>query len=172
MIRMSRKNTTKILKFIVVAVLFVIIQTVFIRFVEIGGVVPDMLFVFVVFHACVNRKFKEIIIVAVSFGIISDFICHSSFVGCTAVYTYCAASAYFLKNLFIKPNIFFVGVIALLIFMLGKSFQYPAVCKYIGFSGYFAKDVIPTGFYNTVCFFVMNMISVIAGRKGVKNDAL
>lgn len=171
--KMNREKINKYLKFGSIALLFIVIQTVFGIYIEINDIVPDLFFAFVIFYACINGKFKEVVIVAMVYGIISDFVCHSEFVGCTAMYTYCAAIVYFVKNLFIKPNIVFLSVIALVTFIFGKSLLYPVLLlnTKIGFSYYFANDIIPSAFYNTVCFFVIDLIWVIAQKRREKNNA-
>lgn len=172
--RMNKENIKRILSFGLIAITIVIFQTVLSGAIMIKGTVPDLFFVFILIYACINRKFKEVITVSVVFGVISDYLCHSVFLGYMAMYTYSAAIGYYLKNLFIKPNIIFLSVIALLVFMIGKTLIYPVLwfTAGVGFSNYFVNDIVPSGFYNTVCFFVVQIILLVAEKKGVRKNAI
>ena len=140
--------------------LFTVLETVMQKLFRINSNVPDLLFVYSLITASVKKDLKDIILIAVICGIVSDFICHSQFLGYIAVYTYSALGIYFLKNVFLKPNIFFMSVFALLIFLLAKTIMYPVFYfnKEIGFFMYFTKDIVPQAFYNTACFFVITLI--------------
>ena len=167
-------NNKKTLFFVLIAVILVVFQTVLSGAVKINGVAPDLFFVFILVYSCINRKFKEVIMVSIVFGVISDYLCHSVFLGYTAMYTYSAAIGYYLKNLFIKPNIIFLSVIALIVFLIGKTLIYPVLwfTARVDFSNYLANDIVPSGFYNMVCFFVIQVILLIAEKKGVRKNAI
>ena len=172
--RMNNEKNRKILFFCLIAVLLTVFQTVLSGAMMINGTTPDLFFVFILVYACINRNFREVITVSIIFGAISDFLCHSVFLGCTAMYTYSAAIGYYLKNLFIKPNVIFLSVIALVVFIVGKTIIYPVLwfTAEVGFSDYFVKDIVPSCFYNAICFFVTEAILLIAEKKGVRKNAI
>lgn len=150
-----------------------IFQTAANDLIRINNIVPDLFFAFVVSFACVKKNFRFVTVVAMICGIVSDFVCHSGFVGYTAIYTYSAALGYYLKNMFIKPNIFFLSVIALILFIAGKTLLYPVfkITANAAFAEYFVSDTIPAAFYNVLCFFVMILIFRIAEKRGGNKDA-
>ena len=171
---MNNEKNKRILFFCLIAVVLVVFQTVLSGAVMVNGMVPDFFFVFIIVYAFINRKFGDVIVVALVFGALSDFLCHSVFLGYTAMYTYSAAIGYYLKNLFIKPNIIFLSVIALVVFMFGRILIYPVLWLVadVGFSNYLVNDIVPSGFYNAICFFVVWVILLIAEKKGVRKNAI
>ncbi len=152
----------------VIMVVLVILQTTAHEGIKINNTVPDLLFVFSVYFACCEKDIKRVIIVAFISGILSDFLCRSSFSGYTAVYTYSAALGYYLNNMFLKSNIFFQTVLAFLLFLAGKTAVYIVygTVFLVKFSSFFSKDVIPTSVYNMACFFVAMLITLLVRRKG------
>lgn len=170
---MNKTEFSKGLKVFLSVFLLMILQTTANGLIKINNVIPDLLFAFAVSFACTQKNFKTVIVTAFILGVLSDFVCHSSFSGYTAIYTYSAALGYFFKNLFIKPNIIFLSVIALILFIAGKTVLYPVFCSSgdVGFSAYFVNDVIPASFYNVICFFIMTAVMKIAAKKGGREDA-
>lgn len=147
-----------------------VLETVMQNLFKINSVVPDLLFVFSLSVASVKKELKDIILIAVVCGIISDFICHSHSFGYMAVYTYSAMGIYFLKSVFLKPNIFFMSVFALVIFLFAKTIIYPVFYfdKGIGFGTYFVNNGVPQAFYNTLCFFIITMILKLSKKREEK----
>ncbi len=140
--------------------LFAVIQTGADRILRVKFIAPDLLFAFAVSFACFEKKWHNILICALISGMVSDFVCHSEIIGYTAVYPYTALLVYFLKNQLLRPNAFFVIVIALLTFIVGKTVLFPVfyIARGVDFTNFFLNDVLPSGVYNTVCFFVMYLI--------------
>lgn len=156
-----------------IIVILVLLQTTAYDGFKINNTVPDLLFVFSVYFACREKNIKNVLILAFVSGILSDFVCRSSFSGYTAVFTYSAALGYYINNMFLKSNIFFQTVLAFLLFMTGKTAAYIVYGTVFGlsFSKYFAGDVIPTSVYNMVCFFLAMMITLLITKKGGKKNA-
>lgn len=159
---------------VICAVIFILMlfETSAIPVIRIKGVRPDLLFSFVLFYACIAKNYKSVTVMSLIVGILSDFLCHFSFVGFTAPYILGGVLCHYLKNIFIRPNIAFDSVIALLIFIAGKIMLYPAFAMGypINFAEYFLKSTIPEAFFNTLCFFVMMVIYMISkGLGGKKN---
>ncbi len=165
---MKRMNRISFNKWVIIAIWIVVLtvlETTFGKIIKINSVIPDLLFVFAISRAALERNLKDVVCIALISGVVSDFICHSQFMGYMAVYTYSAIGMYFLKSVFIKPNIFFMSVFALIIFILAKVVSYPVFyfAKGMEFGIYFSGDAIPHAFYNMACFFVMTLI-----LKGIK----
>lgn len=169
-----RDNSIK--KWIITAfvILFLtILQTGATGFLQINSTAPDLLFAFAVMYACIGKETNTVLISALICGIVSDFVCHSHFMGYTAVYSYCALLMYFLKNLFRKPNIFFLNVTALIIFILGKTSLFPVFyfARGVAFSDYFPGNVLPSAVYDTVCFFMICLIWRFVSKRREKRHA-
>ncbi len=157
----------------VIILILVILQTTAYDGIKINNTVPDLLFVFSVYFSCREKDIKNVLIVAFISGVLSDFICHSSFSGYTAVYTYSAALGYYLNNMFLKSNIFFQTVLAFLLFLVGKTAIYIVYGTVFGisFSSFFGEDVIPTSVYNMACFFLVSLFGFLKRLKGGKKNA-
>ena len=164
---MNSTGMKKGLVLVVIMLVLLVLQTTAYEGIKINNTVPDLLFVFSVYFACKEKNLRNVLIVAFILGIFSDFLCHSSFSGYTAVYTYSAALGYYLNNMFLKENIFFQTVLAFLLFLAGKTaiyVVYGGIFK-ISFASFFAKDVIPTSVYNMAWFFLVMLISLLIKRK-------
>lgn len=170
---MSRNEFNKGLLIFLTVMFLMVLQTCAQNFFKINFIVPDLLFAFAVSFACTQEKWQTVLLTAALCAIFSDFVCHSHFLGYMAVYTYSALGAYFLKNLFIKPNIFFLSVIALLLFICAKTVMYPSfyLAARVGFADYFLNDTLPVSLYNTVCFFVFTLVLNSIKKRGAKRDA-
>ncbi len=159
--RVMNKSAIKNGIVLVLIIIFItLIQSVGANLIKIKSTIPDLLFALCLGYASQQKKWKSVVITALCLGVISDFLCHTQFVGNTAVYTYSAMLMYLLKNLFLKPNVFFLGVIALLTFMLAGVVVYPVLFAggNVDFAGYFVNDVMHTSIYNMVCFGVFFFI--------------
>ena len=155
--------------------LLMLVQTAASEFLMIKSVAPDLLFAFSLAFACREEKLMNVLITALVCGVAADFLCHSSFAGCSGIYTYSALLMFFLKNLFIKPNIVFLSVIALLLFLAGKSLTYGVICLYgvQSITRCFENYIIPVSFYNTLCFAVMTLIfRLCAARREKRNEQI
>lgn len=143
-----------------VILLLAVLQTGAVNIISVNSVSPDLLFAFSMAMACVEKEWYSALNTALICGIFSDFVCHSAFLGYTAVYAYSAVAVYFLKNLLLKPNVFFVNALALVIFILGKTVLAPVIyfTREVPFADFFLDDVLPSAVYNMVCFFVLYLI--------------
>ncbi len=171
---MNRSSFKKWFAVAVIILLLTGIQTAAGNIVAVKSVAPDLLFAFAVAAACIEKEWHGALNVALICGIFSDFVCHSEFLGYIAIYSFAAVATYFLKNLLLKPNVFFVNALALVIFIAGKALLSPVMyfTKGLTFRVFFLNDVLPSAVYNMVCFFVIRLIlNSVAKRRGKRRAA-
>ncbi len=159
--------------FIRLSVVFLIgvFQAVAGRSLSINSVAPDILFVLALSFACTEDKLINTLYVALFCGLMSDFACHSSFFGYTAIYSYSAFAMFYLKNMLLKTNLFYVITLAIVIFTLGKTALFPVLyfARSVSFGDFFLNYVLPGAAYNTAWFLmiylIMRKISKKRGRR-------
>lgn len=135
-----------------------------------AAAIPDMFFVFSLSFACCEKKTTKIIGIAVLCGILSDSFWHTKFSWCMLIYTCGAIVMFYLKKVFMHPNIFFSSVIAFAIFVAGKCLMYPAMYKTVQFADFFVNDVIYSAFYNLAYFFVITLILECIRKRRAKYE--
>lgn len=174
----SEMNNPRIAKKAGIAVCIVALmlaRTVLGDFFEIKGVVPDFIFAFSLAYASRTKNLSDAVLVAFAGGVVSDFLCHSSFSGYCGIYTYSAVAIYFFKNLFIKPNVITASVMSFILFTLGKSlgYAYYFLCKKISIPGYFESYIIPAAFYDMLCFVIFYAImGFFTARREAQNERI
>jgi rod shape-determining protein MreD len=148
----------KQLKLGVWIVLLLLFQTTISRYISVGGIFPDVTFVFIICFAVLEEKFSYNIIIPVVCGALIDLLGDRAFginvvaYSCSALICYGIGEQFFKQKLgFALPMVFVFSLLCESLFFL----LHFAVLKEVSFVSSFVSVILPMSVYNAVVTLVI-----------------
>lgn len=133
-----------------IAILF-ILQTCLEPYIAVGGIIPELLFVFAIGYALCERDEKRRFIVPVICGALVDLSSGQIFGVSVLIYTLTAMGGVWVTNLFYQTGILFWFPLLFVLSMLGGTAYFLCNIGVFGQMGnVFGEIIVPTACYNTV----------------------
>lgn len=151
----------KYLKQALLILIITVVQTVICPYIKIGGIIPDLLFVYAVYHALNGKKLADAMIVASICGVVTDCFTGRIFGVYVSVYLVCAVCAFCFKETVFKNGIILNIIIFFALCIIGESLFYTMNIGVLKDAGYFyslMKIILPEAFYNTLIFIIVSVI--------------
>lgn len=145
-------------KIIIFCIIIIILQTTICQYIKIGGIIPDLLFVFVVCFAMFEPSFVYTIIVSMALGLIFDMLGGQGMGMHSLIYGYTAVMCYGVSKYFLGINIFIALVATFIACFVGESAVFIFSYTIFGESNFILaikQLILPSSIYNTLICSVM-----------------
>lgn len=155
---MFSDTVVKNFKLAVWIILLIIFQTVICKYIAVDGIIPDLMFVFIVSFVVLEEKFAYCVAIPVICGFLIDVLSRRAFGTGVLSYTYTALLCYALGEHFFKEKLWFaVPMIFLATFASESVFFLFSVSAFkISMIFEALKEVVlPTAIYNTAVTFLI-----------------
>lgn len=152
----------KYIKTAVKIILLALIQTVVCPYIKIGNVIPDFLFIYVLFVAVQKRDIKNVMIISAVCGAVSDCLTGRIFGNYTVIYMIAAVLVFSVNESIFKNNIIINIITAFVICIAVKSLFFViniSVLKDAGYLYSFINIILPEAVYNIVIYTVVSLIN-------------
>ena len=123
----------------------------FTRYIQIGGIIPDLLFTFVLCYSFFEKKVPSLMVIAALAGIITDSMSGRILGNYLCVYLLCSVLIYIVNDLMYINNYFFRLLLLFFSFIVGDTVFYIlniSVLKDYGYWHSFVDIILPSAFYN------------------------
>jgi len=153
-------------------VLLMIFQTVISKYIAFDGIIPDVVFVFIISFVVLEKKFSYCLGVAVICGVLTDIL-SSRGLGPNAIsYTYSALICYAIGEHFFKERLLFAVPMVFVMTMLGETVFYfinYASLKDAAFVDLLKLIILPTTIYNAAITLIIYPLVKKTIYKGNRN---
>lgn len=162
----------KNIKLFVWIFLLVIFQTVMSRYIAIKGIIPDVVFVFIISFVVLEKKFSYCLSVSLICGLLIDLLSSRGIGANIIAYSYSALVCYAIGEHFFKERLLFAVPMVFIMTYLGELVFYVlnySVFKGIGIFELSELIIVPTTLYNAVITFIIYPLvkkTVYKGNRG------
>ena len=121
------------------------------KYIRIGNIMPDLLFVFVLCYAFERNSIKSVIVMSVVCGAITDCLSSRIFGTNSAIFLLMAVIVRSIKENIFNSNIFVLILVAFVFSLFGKSIYYVTNISVLKDAGYwyaFFRIILPEAIYN------------------------
>ena len=160
----------KYLKQAIHILIIILIQTILCPYIKIGGVMPDLLFIYVLYQSSKGKSMTWIMCTAAICGALADCLTGRIFGIYVSVYLIAAVCVFVVKEAIFKNGLILSILTVFLICIAGKSLFYTmniSVLKDTGYLYSLIKIILPEAIYNTVIFLAVKLL----GRRTNKRKA-
>lgn len=145
-------------KLFVIIALITLIEAVFSVYIKIGGIMPDLLFVFVLCYAVERYSISSTITISVICGVLADCLVGRIFGNYLAIFSISAIMMWLIKDNILKNSLIVSFILIFVFGILAKSMYFLSnisVLKEAGYLYSLFRIILPETIYNTVISFVM-----------------
>lgn len=164
----------KYIKLAVHILIITLIQTILCPYIKIAGVMPDLLFIYVLYQASKGKSMTWVMCTAAICGAVADCLTGRIFGIYVSVYLIASVGVFFIKEAVFKNGAVVSILTVFLLCIAGKSLFYTmniSVLKDTGYLYSLLKIILPEAVYNTVIFVLAELFNKIIGKRINKRKA-